>query len=187
MPILDREKDIYPDDLFDRPELGRASGVGWWALYTLSRREKQLMRQLPALDVSFFTPIVSRRNRSASGRIRTTHVPLFAGYVFIYGTEEDRYRALTTNCVSRCLRVPDGATLTDDLRQIRRLIESGAALTPESRLGQGMPVRIRSGALTGLKGVVLKRQNETRLVVAVDFLKQGASVLLDDCQLERLD
>ena len=70
MPILDREKDIYPDDLFDRPELGRESGVGWWALYTLSRREKQLMRQLPVLDVPFFTPIVSRRNRRKKWDVR---------------------------------------------------------------------------------------------------------------------
>lgn len=187
MPILAPETDTYPNDLFDRPDLGREAGSHWWALYTLSRREKQLMRQLPQLDVPFYTPIVARRNRSASGRVRTAYVPLFPGYVFIYGTDEHRYRAVTTNCVSRCLVVPDGGTLTDDLRQVRRLIESGAPLTPEAQLAPGTPVRIRSGSLAGLKGVVIKRQNETRLVVAVDFLKQGASVLLDDCQLERLD
>jgi transcription antitermination factor NusG len=187
MPILAREKDAYPDDLLDRPELGLEPGVGWWALYTLSRREKQLMRQLVGLEVAFYTPVVSRRKRSPSGRIRTTYAPLFPGYVFIYGTEEQRYLAMTTNCISRCLSVADGRRLTEDLRQIRRLIETGAPLTPESRLEPGMPVLIRSGSLTGLKGVVIKRQNETRLLVSVDFLKQGASVLLDDCQLERLD
>lgn len=187
MPILTREKDIYPDDLLDKPKLGLESGLHWWALYTLSRREKQLMRQLPALNVAFYTPVVSRRNRAPSGRIRTTHVPLFPGYVFMYGNEEHRYAAMTTNCISRCLPVADGAKLTGDLRQIRQLIDTGAALTPEARLEPGMPVRVRSGSLVGLKGLVIKRQNETRLLVAVDFLKQGASVLLEDCQLERLE
>ena len=33
MPILAREPDLYPDDLFDRPELGLEQAATWWALY----------------------------------------------------------------------------------------------------------------------------------------------------------
>jgi len=89
--------------------------------------------------------------------------------------------------VSRWLPVPDGAQLRRDLRQVRRLIESGAALTPEARLQPGFRVRVRSGPLLGLHGVVIKRLDQERLLVSVNFLNQGASLLVEDFQLERLD
>ena len=65
-------------------------------------------------------------------------------------------------------------------------IACGEPLTPEARLDAGRPVRVRSGAFLGMEGVVIRRANETRLLVAVNFLQRGASVLLDDCQVEPL-
>ena len=64
----------------------------------------------------YYAPVVPKRSRSPSGRVRVSHVPLFAGYVFLYGTGAERHAAVTTNCVSRCLDVPDGRELTGDLR-----------------------------------------------------------------------
>jgi transcription antitermination factor NusG len=186
MPILAREPDLHPDDLFDRPELGDEENMTWWVLYCLPRREKQLMRRLRALDVAFYSPLIPKRFRLPSGRVRTSYIPLFGSYVFLYGDAGHRYAAQTTGCVSRWLVPPDPAALTADLAQIRRLTESGAPLAPESRLGPGMRVRVRSGPFAGFEGAIIHRAGETRLVVAVDFLQQGASVQLDDCQLERV-
>jgi transcriptional antiterminator RfaH len=187
MPILAPEPSLYPADLFDRAEACAEPEARWWALYSLARQEKQLMRRLHAQETPFYAPVVAKRSRSPSGRVRVSQVPLFAGYVFLYGTGAQRHVAMTTNCVSRCLDVPDGAQLTNDLRAIHRLIATGEPLTPEARLEPGQPVRIRSGALMGFEGIVLRRANETRLLVAVNFLQRGASVLVDDCQLELLN
>jgi transcriptional antiterminator RfaH len=185
MPLLDRERDIYPDDLLDCPSVGSDPDKKWWAMYTMARREKELMRRLRPLDVSFYTPIIVRRSRSAgSGRVRTSYVPLFTGYVFIYGDADSRQRALATNCISRWLDVPDGPRLTFDLRQIRRLISVDAPLTAEERLTPGSRVRVKTGAFAGLEGVVVRRAKESHLIIQVDFLQRGASVVLDDCQLE---
>ena len=46
---------------------------------------------------------------------------------------------------------------------------------------------VRSGPFMGFEGVIVRRGRETGLFVAVNFLQQGASVLLDDCQVERTD
>jgi transcriptional antiterminator RfaH len=178
--------DLYPDDLLDRDDFPIAEGATWWALYTRPRHEKQLMRRLLPLSIPFCSPLVPKRFRSTGGRIRTSYEPLFPGYVFIHGDNVARYNAMTTSCVSRWLPVPDGATLVHDLRHIRRLIETGAPLTAESRLAPGVPVRIRSGPFLGIEGVVLRREGQTRLLVAVNFLQKGASVLLDQCEVERL-
>jgi transcriptional antiterminator RfaH len=183
MPILAKETDIFPDSLLDEPE-SMGSSAPWWAMYTLPRREKDLMRRLKSMGLGFYGPIIEARKRSPQGRFRKSYLPLFAGYVFLQGGEEARIRALTTNCISRCLTVPDVGQLVADLRQIRRLILSGAPLSPESRIQPGTPVRVRSGPLTGVEGVVVRRQNKERLLVAVRFLQQGASLLLVDFQVE---
>jgi hypothetical protein len=57
----------------------------------------------------------------------------------------------------------------------------------ESRLAPGRRVRVRHGALAGLEGTVLLRRGRTRLLVAVDFLQQGASVDIEDYCLEAID
>ena len=82
MPILPKQQDIYPDDLLDVVEgaAGReppVAGGRWVAFYTLSRREKDLMRKLQAAGVPFYGPMVRRRLHSAGGRVRSSYVPLF--------------------------------------------------------------------------------------------------------------
>lgn len=182
MPILSREIDIFPHNLLDDAESTPAGD--WWVAYTSSRREKQLMRHLHQRKVSFYCPIIPKRNRSPQGRIRTSYVPLFAGYVFIHGTEDHRQLALKSNCVSRFIAVNDSVQLCSDLLQVRRLIEDGVPLTVESRIEPGQLVRIRTGAFKGFEGIVLRRHSQSRLVVSVRFIEQGVSIMLDDCQFE---
>ena len=96
-------------------------------------------------------------------------------------------RTLATNRISRVLPVENGEQLLFDLRQLRQLIAAGAPLTIESRLAPGRRVRVRQGAFAGLEGIVMKRRGETRLLVSVNFLQQGASVEIDDFLLEPLE
>ncbi|MGC3968222.1 MAG: hypothetical protein QM775_12880 [Pirellulales bacterium] len=106
--------------------------------------------------------------------------------MFVYGDDETRRTALTTNCVSRCLEVADGVALTHDLRNLRGLIAGGAAVTLEAKIEAGTRVRIRSGPFRDLEGIVIQRRGTTRLLVAVRFLQQGASVELGDYEVERI-
>ncbi len=186
MPILTAEADLFPDDLFEDEELLASSENRWWVLYTKSRREKELMRRLRALEVPFFGPTVEHRSRTPGGRVLKSYLPLFPNYVFMLADATQRYAALTTNCVSRDLPVACGDELECDLRQLRRLIQTGVPLVAERYLDAGVRVRVRTGPLEGLEGTVLQRRGDTRLLVAVRFLQQGASVQLDECELERL-
>jgi transcription antitermination factor NusG len=184
MPILPKQRDIFPAELLDEQEV--ADAAGWIAFYTLSRREKDLMRKLEAATLPFYAPLVKRRLRSPGGRTRISYVPLFPGYVFSRVDDEQRRAALATNTVARWLPIGDATAFVADLRNIKRLIDTDQPLTPEARLEEGQPVRVRSGPLRGLEGMVVKRRNEQRLVVAVRFLNQGASIELEDIDLERL-
>jgi transcription antitermination factor NusG len=113
-------------------------------------------------------------------------VPLFSGYVFVFADGDERIAALESNRVARSIAVPQSGhnRLCRDLLQIRQLIESGVPLTPESRIQSGQHVRVKSGRLAGLEGIVTKRLGRSRLLVAVNYLQQGASVEIEDFALE---
>lgn len=186
MPILTRETELYPENLLDLAQANEMPEGNWWAMYTLSRREKQFQRMLFELEVPYYCPTIARRYRSPNGRLRESYCPLFSSYVFVYADEDQRASALTTNCISRCVPVIDAQPFIADLQQLKDLIETGAPLSPESRLVPGDRVRVKTGNFAGFEGTILKRKNETRLLVAVNFMQQGASVLLEDCQLDYL-
>lgn len=174
----------FPAELFDAPP--SVEGAQWWAIYTKARQEKALAADLRGWGISHFLPLLATTKVYRRNRV-TREVPLFPGYVFLLGTDDDRVRCLTTNRVSKVLDVPEPATFQHDLSQLHQLIESGASLTVEERLSPGTRVRIKRGALTGIEGVVLRRRSETRLLVSVHFLQRGASVAVEEHMLEAID
>lgn len=193
MPILPAQRDLYPPGLLEGVARGApAASVGlspdakWIAFYTLSRREKDLMRRLETARLPFYSPLVRRRTHSPGGRARASYVPLFPGYVFAAVDDDQRRTALTTNTIARCIAIPDPLQLVHDLWSIQRLIEHDAPMTPESRIESGHRVRVRSGPLRGIEGLVIRRSGGERLLVAVRFLNQGASIELEDVDVERL-
>ncbi|PQO38082.1 transcription termination/antitermination protein NusG [Blastopirellula marina] len=180
-----KDLDIFPACLFTRGSLVKTDERRWRVLYTKSRQEKAVARQLATMDVPFYLPLLSRVSISR-GRKTTSRVPLFSNYLFMFGDEEERVSALATNRLSRVIEVEDGRQIWSDLQQLASAIHRGAPLTKEERLCPGQRVRVRSGQLRGLEGTVVERQGQRRLVVAVNFLQQGASMLLDDCQIEAI-
>jgi transcription antitermination factor NusG len=113
----------------------------------------------------------------------TAHAPLFPGYLFMYADRDERLTALESNRVANTLPVFDQVRFWGDLRQIDRLLGAGLPVAAESRLAPGTPVEITTGPLAGLCGTVIRTGTGRRFVVRVDFIHQGASVLLEDCSL----
>ena len=185
MPILSEEPSLFPETLLDEMD-SQPPERRWWVLYTKARQEKAISRDLWHFQIPFYLPVV-KKTWVSRGRQVSSHVPIFTGYVFLFGSEEERVRSLTTNRISRILTIDDPDCLLHDLRQIHRLIGSKAPLTIESRLAPGNRVRVRSGPLAGLEGTILARRGETRLLVRVNFIQKGASVEVDDFLLEPLD
>lgn len=182
MPILAAETSTFPGNLFD-DFIHADSDRRWWAVYTKSRQEKSLARQLLALEVPYYLPLIAKTS-SVGGRRVKSLLPLFGGYLFVYGTDEERVQTLSTNRVAQILPSPRVQEMTQDLQAIRALIDSGVPLTPESRLQSGQRVRVKSGALMGVEGTVLSRRGEDRLLIGVEFLQQGVSIQIRDYQLE---
>lgn len=186
MPILEKEYDIWPEDLINNEQVLADESRQWWCVYTISRREKDLMRKLRLHDTPFYGPVVPKRYRSPKGRLRTSFIPLFPNYVFIFASEQERYQAFTTNCISKCTEVLDSTQLVHDLQQIYYVIQQGVPLTPEAKLEAGDRVRVRNGPFAGYEGNVIRREGKTRFLLSIQFLEQGVSMAIDEGLLEAI-
>jgi transcriptional antiterminator RfaH len=185
VPLLPKETDVFPQDLL-APDFAQSGNRNWWTLYTRVRQEKSLARELLAWKIPFYLPLVKQFHLHR-GRKRSSFLPLFSSYIFVFATDEERIRALSTDRVAQSLPVADPDGLLRDLRQIQRLIQAEVPLTIESKLQPGTHVRVKSGVLAGLEGVVQARTKPTRLVVLVNMLKQGVSLEVEDFVLDRID
>ena len=182
MPILKKEVDTHPENLLDNV----ASYESAWLFSLLSRREKDFMRRLLKMDIAFYGPMLERRFRSPGGRFRTSFSPLFPNYVFVFGSNEDRYEAMKTNCVAKYSEVTEFEQLIKDLTQIQMILDSGVAITQEEKLQSGDPVFVKNGPFKGFEGEVIRRESQTRLLVFVHFIEQGVSMEIDQSQLQLL-
>src|SRR5262245_20679731 len=120
MPLHALEPCAYPETLFDTPLITQGNTC-WWAFYTRPRMRKSLARRLREREVSFFLPLYRRRWKQR-GRAFNAYLPLFPGYLFVYGDFDARLSALQTNLVVSTLSVPDQGRLRTDLLQIHRLL-----------------------------------------------------------------
>jgi transcription antitermination factor NusG len=177
------EQFVYPPDVLTSDDYRNCGNRSWWLVYTRPRHEKAIAATLLPQQVPLYLPII-RKNSYLRRRVKSSLVPLFPGYLFIHGSDNERIAAMRTNRVSRIERIVDAARLRKDLHRMASLIATDMPMTPEARLGPGDPVRVRSGPLRGIEGVVIRRNRRTRLLVAVDYLRQGASVEIDDFMLE---
>ena len=178
MPALAPEPYIFPEHLLGNDGSSNSIAGEWWVLQTKPRSEKSLARRLLGHGVSFFLPLFLH-SRRLNSRVRHVQRPLFPGYIFLHGNSEARLVALETDLVVRSLPVIDSVGLRADLVNVLQMMQTGAALHPESRLAPGTPVEIVDGPLSGMTGKLLRRGKRLRFIVEVRLLQCGVSVELE--------
>ncbi len=158
----------------------------WWVAHTKSRNEKALAHDLIGREINYFLPMSWKARKSSRRTVRSL-LPLFSGYLFFCGDENQRIQLLQTNRVAGLIEVMDQEQLIDELAQIEQALRAGAPLTPENYIKTGSKCRVIAGPLMGLQGIVIKVRNVTRLVLQVDMLGQAASVEIDVDLIELVD
>lgn len=158
----------------------------WWVAHTKSRAEKALAWDLLEHSVPYFLPMV-RKNMLWGGRRRTLLLPLFASYIFVCGSPEDRYKTLRTNRVCQMIPVTQRQQFLAELNAIRYAIESDAPIQLYPYAAVGRRCRVAKGALRGIEGIVAQTRTGTRLMLQVSMLGQSASLEIFAEDLEPLD
>jgi len=158
----------------------------WWVAHTKSRNEKALAHDLISRKICYFLPMSWKVRRKSRRTIRSL-LPLFSGYLFFCGDENERTELWRTDRVANLIEVKDQQKLIKELVQIEQALRAGAPLIPDKYIKTGQKCRVMAGPLLGLQGVVVKTKGTTRLVLQVDMLGQAASVEIDIDMIELVD
>ena len=157
----------------------------WYAVRTRSRHEKQVHAQLadrPEIDV--FLPLRERRSRWKD-RVKRVQEPLFPGYCFARFRHPDRLRVLKAVGVVELVggsgepeSIPD-----HEIEAIRTLAASRLSYEPFPFLTEGMAVEVIRGPLMGVRGRLLRKDREYRVVLSVTLIRQSVSVEIDAAEV----
>jgi len=158
----------------------------WWVAHVKSRNEKALAHDLIRRNIHYFLPM-SWKVRRQSHRTIKSLLPLFGGYLFFCGDENERVELLRTNRVANLIDVGDQEKLVDELAQIEHALRAGVSLIPHEYFRAGQRCRIIGGPLAGLTGIVIRSGKTTRLLLQVDLLGQAASVETNIDMIEVID
>ena len=158
----------------------------WWVAHTKSRNEKALAHDLMAKNISYFLPMTWKVHRHSHRTIKAM-LPLFTGYLFFCGNENERVELLKTNRVANLIEVKDQENLIRELVRFDQALRAGAPLTPHKYLNKGQWCRVIAGPLLGLEGIIVQTKGDTRLVLQINMLGQAASVEIDIDMVEPVE
>ncbi len=168
-------------------DLGTTATSGrWWVLHARARHEKRIAELLAEHAVCHYLPLVNLHRTYVKAKF-TYRVPLFPGYVFLYGDHGACEAARRTNRIANLIFVDNQAQLRAELRHLYQVVESGHAIELFPALQVGQRCRITSGVLKGVEGTVLRRGARCRMFLAVSTLGQSAMVEVDAAVLETVD
>ncbi len=156
----------------------------WYAAYTAPRHEKSALQHLESRSVESFLPLYGSA-RMWNGRRALVQMPLFPGYLFVRIIPDQRVRVLEVpgvlNIVSshgKLIPLPEG-----EIEALRVALEVRKS-EPHPSLTTGRRVRIKTGPLRGLEGIIVRQTRKLRMVVSIDCIMQSFAVELEASDLE---
>lgn len=159
----------------------------WYAVQTKARHEKIVEYRLKERGLPTFLPLMTEVHRW-SDRKKVVEAPLFGCYVFakILPTNGYRLRALRADGVFRLVgNTREGTPIPDEqIESLRRLVESKTPWSHHDFLKVGQRVRVRSGALNGMEGILRSHNGDRTLVISVDAIQRSLAVRLEGYEVE---
>jgi transcription antitermination factor NusG len=151
------------------------SAAAWFVCHTKPRCEKKFAALLVRESCPHSLPLVGSERRYGN-RIRRFTKPLFPGYVFARVEPVRRTRLYQQDLLVRFLPVTDESAFLAQLAAVETLAASGLEATLHPLLKHGARVRIVSGPLKGVEGMVENPRSPKGVVIAMDVLQQGVLV-----------
>jgi transcription antitermination factor NusG len=160
----------------------------WYAVYVRHQHEKIVAQSLLTRGLETFLPLYDVVHQWKD-RKKHLSLPLFPCYVFMRrGLECQLGRAVSVPGV--CKIVGSGGHPAPipgaEIEAIRKTLNSSFRVEPHLFLRCGDRVRVRTGPLANIEGILLRKKNTCRLVLSATLLERSIAVEVDECSVERV-
>jgi transcription antitermination factor NusG len=159
----------------------------WYALYTKFQHEKSAAALLAKKNLEVLLPVYRAVHRWKD-RKQTLTLPLFPCYMFVRMDLDRKLDVVQTPGIrwlienaGRACPVPDV-----EIEAVQRVCSDTARVQPHPFLQQGDLVRVLTGALSGMEGILTRTKNQYRIVISVQLLQKSIAVEIDAANVVRL-
>ena len=159
----------------------------WYALYTRPRFEKRVDARLRERGLESYLPLQTVRRRW-SDRWKNVEFPLFSGYVFVRITLRQVWHAVQTDGVMRLVSFNGQPSPIPDyeIEAVRQVVSGNVPFDCVDYLAVGERVEVVSGPLRGVRGRLLERRGNRKLLVGIEQIRQALSVEVHEFEVRRL-
>jgi transcription antitermination factor NusG len=157
----------------------------WYVAQTCANHEKSVLRQLGQRSVEAYLPQYESVRRWKDRRMRLD-LPLFPGYVFVHLPLRDRLRVLQTPSVVRLVGFGGQPIplLDQEIETLRQGLAYDILIEPHPYLKVGQRVRVKTGPLQGLEGILLRKKSTSRFILTLDLIMRSVAAEIDIAELE---
>lgn len=161
------------------------SPAGWYAIYTSSRHEKAVAKQLEDRGIESFLPLYRTWHRWKDRR-KLVELALFPSYVFVRIEARNRLRVLQVPGVVNLVNFngEPAALPEQEINALRNGLESHIYAEPHPYLRVGRKVRVVRGPMAGAEGILSRKKDKHRVVISLDLLMRSIAVEVEGADLE---
>lgn len=160
----------------------------WYAVQCWLRKESLVATQLEGQGFECFLPKY-KSVREWSDRKKEVERPMFPGYLFCRFDYTQRRPVVVTPGVMQivaCGRTPSPIE-DSEIQAIQIAVASGVPGQPWPYLEVGEKVRIHTGTLSGLEGILVNFKGNHRVVLSVTLLQRSVALEVDLSWVTSLD
>lgn len=160
----------------------------WFAIYTRYKREKVVAKRLQQKGIEVYLPL-QKFTRRYVRKVKHVELPLINCYLFTKITKKQYVPVLETQDVVKfisfsknLISIPEA-----EIQVIQRVV--GEAIEVEVCPAEYLPgddVEIIAGQLTGLKGKLLRKENEKNFLIELESLGYQMRMQVDPSLLQRV-
>ena len=156
----------------------------WHVLWTKSNCEQLVYDQLSMKGFEVFLPTVDKWSKRGAARC-LSRVPLFQGYFFIrHAMDKSSYiqvskaRGLVRILGDRWDKL--ACIPAREIEAVQKVVQNSMPRMPHVYMREGQRVRITSGPLANVEGILVRSEpRKGLLVLSIDLLRQSLAVEID--------
>jgi transcription antitermination factor NusG len=167
------------------PMANKLDAKQWFAVQTRHRHEKRVAERLQQSQMETFLPTHCAVHRWNNGVRATVNLPLFPCYLFARIKSSQRVRLLQDAGVIGLAASNSSPTpIADDEISRLRIVAESVKAEPHPYLAIGERVRIVTGPLSGIEGILLRQKHGFRVVVSIEIIMRSLTVEVSEFEIE---
>lgn len=165
--------------------ISQGAARNWHAVLTAPRHEKRVEEHLGVREIENFLPVCQVNRQWKDGSKGIVRLPLFPRYIFVHMGPGERIPVLSIPGVVTVLGSGTNLFAVPDsyIHFLREGLREGK-IEPHPYLNSGDRVRIHSGVMAGMEGILVRKKNDFRVVLTLELIMKSVKVEVPACDIE---